>query len=765
MNDIVKSNVSVDKGFFRKERDQFYGNWTIAFWRELFQNSVDAGAKRIAIELRQVDARGSFGNPGAGTGTVTNVVFSDDGHGMTADVLGEVYFKMGKSTKDADGSTIGGFGRARIMTCFSQERYTILTRDRFVVGEGDYFEHGSLGQQLVEMEKYEAALEASGEPGAAASLSALRSDMEMVRQAWTRRGGYPGCRVEVDLDASEPRNWRARPGTMDNMEKALREYLSESQLPCEVTINGKSPEDHYGITDGRLQARKGPVRRTLTVPAHDGGTEQFATVHLSEGKKAAFKGSMVVRVSGASMFRKDISGLDAQVIVEIDPSQSRDALNSNRDGFKGDYDSAVDRLITDLTIDTMTALKDRSSKVEEIGGTEGHIVTAPPDLDNAVKKDLTFEEEDRIVETMGKLPRITSYEAIQNIGIHQDVLRKFLEQAYYGSSFLNTHVIHNGDRGDELNSQLRELRDALYTERRKPDWFFQNAGEKAKAWVLSSLSMRMDEVRRQWQAEQESKITGVHDIYINMESTNAKTRAAAKRHHPSAWDVTTGSGKAMRSLLAVWTAACNVCMEALYQQRPGLSPAVWSTGFVYSLPEETAQGDGWRDVATKAQCVLRPDGQYRLLLNPVNEDGTLRYSLTNEKDLIRILALAKHEVAHLVESYHNETYANALTDVDGEVDQRAAFRKMKAELAAVTAAYAEGRARVHRLDDEPGPRPAERLLAAACGNDREAASGALRWEGGRTATVDTETAYDIPIEDAAENNEQEPRHGMAGNWR
>jgi hypothetical protein len=121
-------------------------------------------------------------------------------------------------------------------------------------------------------------------------------------------------------------------------------------------------------------------------------------------------------------------------------------------------------------------------------------------------------------------------------------------------------------------------------------------------------------------------------------------------------------------------------------------------------------------------------------------------------------------VAHVLESYHNESFGNLVTELDAEVDQKVAFKRMKAELAAVTAAYAEGRARIHKLDNSPGPRPAERLLAGALSNDREAAAQAMDYRGGGVYEVDTDGAYarlverdDVP--DDENNNQNARRYG------
>jgi hypothetical protein len=765
MEQVVTNSLTVDKEFLRKERSQLYADFTIAFWRELFQNSVDAGATKITIAIEERQPR-RYGGQGA-PAKVTSVVFVDNGHGMTEQVLNDVYFKMGRSTKDADGSSIGGFGRARIMTCFSQESYSILTRDRFVNGDGALFQHGSITQQVAMLEKMRDELKDSTAEEAAIDLLGIENDLSILTDLSTGSvkymsgDGFPGCRVHVDIDPTPSKSYYARSGTLENMRAALREYLSESQLQCTVEVNGKPSEEFFGLSEGtKLQARKGPVRRVLKIDGPDGGIP-FATVHTSEGKKAEFKGSLIVRVNGASMYKKEIHGLESQVILEIDPTRSRDALNSNRDGLKREFDREVDKLIADLTLDTMSALKDKSSKVEVISGEKGGITSMAPDINEPIARNFTFGDEDRVIERMAKAPRITSREALHNVGLHHDHLERLLEKTYHAEGFFNDYIAHYHGNEDDLHAQLRQLRDGLYDARRDVEWFFDNAGDLARNWVLSGLSMRFEEERRQRQEEMDARIKGVHDIYISMESSNARTKAAARRHHPTNWDVETGNGKAMRSLLAVWTAACKVSMESLFDLRPAMGAIVWSTGFIYSLPDYIDQGDKSRKVSTAAQCVRLENAEYRLLINPVNEDGTLRFSLTNERDLRRILALAKHEVGHVLEMYHNETFANIITDIDGEVDQRVAFKRMKAEYAAVTAAYSEGRARVHALDKEEGPRPAERLLAAALGNDHDAAREAMSYEGAGVYSVDTDEAYSRLVEPEANveiNNEHAPRY-------
>jgi hypothetical protein len=118
--------ITVPKEFFIKER-RMYSNWQFAFWREFFQNSLDGGATRIDIVMNhEVDRE-------------VSIVFADNGCGMSRETLENVYFRLGATSKEGD-SFVGGFGRARILTCFSMQSYQIRTRNNLVVGDGGDYE-------------------------------------------------------------------------------------------------------------------------------------------------------------------------------------------------------------------------------------------------------------------------------------------------------------------------------------------------------------------------------------------------------------------------------------------------------------------------------------------------------------------------------------------------------------------------------------------------------------------------------------------------
>lgn len=152
-----------------------------AFWRELIQNAVDgngdAGCNKIDIQILN---KGNF----------SRVIFKDDGPGMSKNELEQKYMILGETGKDGK-DTIGGFGMARILTCFAQKRYSIKSCDWMIEGCGQ--------------------------------------DWEYVNEP-TDVGGF-------DLEIDVSRNGH------DELESHLLQYLRQCRLHCKVSINGKMFND------------------------------------------------------------------------------------------------------------------------------------------------------------------------------------------------------------------------------------------------------------------------------------------------------------------------------------------------------------------------------------------------------------------------------------------------------------------------------------------------------------------------------------------
>jgi len=707
---MERRKVTTPKQFFLKERNEGYNNWTLSFWRELFQNSVDAGARNIDIRIETTKPRGSFDQWAPDMPEVVRVVFADDGRGMSKEVLENVYFTVGATTK-GDGNSIGGFGRARLMTCFANVRYSILTTDQFVIGDGAEWVSYGLDDAVTELGHSIGRLQAEWAEGARRAEEGLRADLDLVTAA-REAGGLKGCRVEVDLDPKSG-DYSSNHPSEQRMLDQLKTYLSESQLSPKVTINGQSPEEFFKISDGsRLQARRGPVRDTLAAEV-DGVMTDFATVHTSEGAKAAHKGKLIVRVDGASMYVKNVK-IDKQVIVEVDQKMSRQVLTANRDGFKDQFDTALQGLLSKLVVDPNSALKDKKHERVTVIGEKGSIKAKRPSFEDISRAKMSEAEVIYTRQTERPARVVPANKSqLADFGLPLESIESFIRDFRYGESFVNEKM---WDYDFPHSQAFSSFREAFYDVKwgEEVSVFFEKLPEDARGWVLDILKGRyQQELARVAEAHvKRDVIADMNDIVIHVENTNPVVRAAMRRNDPRNWDIASGKGRQPRALLVAWTEACSVAVETLMKVRPSVKDFVWTTGWCYDTPKYTDQGDRTREHVTEALHLSEGD-KHSFLVNPVTEDGRLAYSPSDADDRQSLQALAMHEVAHVVASWHDETYANILTDIMKSYDFKEANRRMRDAVKAVYAAYDKGRARVQGMDSEPGPRPADRLLAAA----------------------------------------------------
>jgi hypothetical protein len=168
----MSNQVKIGPKFFLNER-RVYRDWKTSWGRENLQNSVDALSSRIDINISPASENTSI------------CVVSDNGIGMTQQTLEDVYFTLGETTKDTN-QTIGGYGKARILTCFSQINYSLHTGYILVSGSGSEY-------------------------------TISKSDKH-----------HDGVNLAVEVDASA-----------EDMRYAIRNYLSLCQLSCDVYLDGE----------------------------------------------------------------------------------------------------------------------------------------------------------------------------------------------------------------------------------------------------------------------------------------------------------------------------------------------------------------------------------------------------------------------------------------------------------------------------------------------------------------------------------------------
>ena len=747
--------VTTPKSFFVSERDKFYSAWVDAFPREFVQNSVDAGAKNLVIDIARAPAKSSFGKD-PGMDWVTRVTFSDDGNGMSRQVLDGVFFALGESTKrDAEGS-VGGFGRARIMQAFSQVRYSIRTRDNFVEGDGptyvvsDVAEAAAAAERLGEMAS-EAAREAaaSGKPASAERLAKAaelhRSDAASVS------GPVKGCVFEVDLDPNGGDSDRRRP-SVERMTKAFKDYFAQSDIKCRVVLNGEEVSPPARRMEKRKQlaatmdagdvpatAKSGKIQ---VLDRSDGRKDVvFGTLYSIKPKDVGDgeRGYLNVRVNGASMYKSSSNSSDHALVLELTPALAREVLTSNRDGMRAPYRDAVDEFTKMMATDAHKALESREG--EEfllLQGGQGHRMRSRPatDYSSEVETPAAAPERLKVLEeqarTSSRTVRYGSWDWDDMVssglgGVDFKEISSFL-QSLKGKDVSDTLLSGFADRAHAMS-----FRETL--ERQGEHTALMLASGTLLGFICDQLKFRVALAEHRKADGYRDKLSSLHDTPIlkrdlappesrygedDRKSRKTAMARAIRRYDPRNWDVETGKGRAPHRLLTAWTVAVDNAVDLLLKTLPKLQNFPYSTGWTFSHKQwdyVSSLGEwGWRNAAAKYLRPNKEDAMCHFLLNPLDdEDFTMRFNPDDPEDRAKLWAYAVHEVAHRVSTDHNEAFASIMTDMF----QRATPAFLKAmdketveSMKAVSRLYGKGRTKAQPMDDEPGPRPTERLLSA-----------------------------------------------------
>jgi hypothetical protein len=296
--------IAVPKSFFVSERDTVYSDWPSAFWREFLSNSIDAGASRILIRTRQAE-----------TGGFT-IDIVDNGKGMGRDIVENVYMSLGASSKTQDSGGIGGFGRARILTCFSHENYRIRSQNLVVTGEGANY--------------------------------SIRETEKTLK----------GCAVSVAINPDYARR----------LHRALPKVLRSCSLRSEILLD-LAPFDRDGhsldffkddemirVDETKLKfkgwSRQGKHFRTL-----EDEISPWADLHVSKGEKA-LKGRAIIRINGMAMYEEFIAS-PVQIVVNLASERAREVLTASRDALRGQFRDPLMKVFTEIASEQKSAFRNK----------------------------------------------------------------------------------------------------------------------------------------------------------------------------------------------------------------------------------------------------------------------------------------------------------------------------------------------------------------------------------------------------------------------
>lgn len=693
------------KSFYASERDRFYNNWVIAFWRELFQNSIDAGSPNIDISLSEVKGKGSFGRDPI-VEDVLRVRFSDTGCGMDERTLRDVYFRPGETTKK-DGATTGGYGRARLMTCFSQVRYMIRTRDMLVEGDGPEFICSTVEEAISERQH---AIEAADNS----------YDQERLLKELDELKSLPfyndGCELEIDINPNEypDRPWRnvSKRLLMDS----LYEYLSQAQLyvdgtnrPLDVFINGEK-------WDKRLN--KGRFVKQLVVTEEGGEDVKLGEVYVNKSENAPCRGQVIFRIEGAPMMSREAS-IPSQVIVELDKKNSRNFLTSNRDGFKGVYQSVINSFIEDIVVDNSSGLQVKDEiEHEVVSGGRGHIEVLSDidafDLKKLISDGAVSERTQDKVEETATRTRVgeIDFDELQKT-LDPNILEKFEHLLKNNiETFLSDY--DSSYWTDLFIEEVKELSLPLA---------FTRAPDNLKEFLVRQLSVRSLSLEEQREAETGDALRHkLHNLHIRSEEPTPTLKAVMRRYNPRNWSAEKGLGGDAAALQAAWQVCCNHAVKALMRVEPNneeLSSGKinMATGWLFKPSQKQYVGPNYVDYRVAAQYTKKND-VHVFLVNPVNDDGKKSFKLSSQKDMQKLMSLALHEAAHICSQRHDEYFSELLTKLIGVFD----FQKngkvsqdIKDAISRTRDIFKEGKTKVQETDATPEGcvRPWEALAAVS----------------------------------------------------
>lgn len=745
--------ISVPKAFFVGERDKFYSNWIEAFPREFVQNSVDAGARNISISIESAPAKGSFGKE-PGKDTVTRVTFEDDGTGMSRQVLENVFFALGESTKRGDDGQTGGFGRARIMQAFSQMRYAIRTREWMVEGDGCDFDVVSAEEGMRTHEGWASALdagasEASGDWRRRERMeAAARLHREEANRLGQEGASLKGCRFEVDLDPDEGDYYSKRP-TADRVREAFEAYFRLSDVKCRVTINGQEVshaprrmETHKKLVATMKEADIPPAARKGEILDRADGRKDvvFATLHgiRAAGMRDGEKGRMNVRVRGASMFMDSANSDDHALVLELVPALAREVLTSNRDGMRNPYRQAVEQFTRSMATDANKALdgRDEEELVLLRGGKGQRIraralaafsgATPEPPADAG-------EEIQRLSQAATGRSRYVEYNAwswgktvekgIE--GVPFEDIKGFLDIVAKGKA--ETFLDSYGDAGVVATFKETLQRQGIHAA-------MAEAPGELVGHLVDNLRYRRALADMEKASAYRDKMGDLHDVVILRKDitpkgdqfTEAERKArrtalmqASRRFDPRNWDQETGKGKSPHQILAAWTVMVDNAVDLLLKSLPTQKPFPYATGWTFSHKKweyvAATRENGWQNVGAR---YLRPNDKDELryfLLNPLEDEAfKLAYDHRDGESMAKMWAMAVHEVAHVASEDHNTAFAYVMTYMLQAASpdfMKAMYREVAEKTKSVSALYGKGRTRSAAMDSEPGERPIQRLLA------------------------------------------------------
>ena len=188
MNTNSQQQITIPPGYFIKAVKAEYSDYQEALWRELFQNSLDAGSTRIDVFVND-----------------SGFTFRDNGCGMDRETLINGMLTLGGTVKGENAT--GGFGQAKNLLTLCHKSYIVKTRNLVVDGSGIYF-HISEADDYLQGTEYEVIPDSDFEWSRYTSLQNLKS---ILVKSDIRNN--KGEKVEIFVNKEDWSHYRTPVGT------------------------------------------------------------------------------------------------------------------------------------------------------------------------------------------------------------------------------------------------------------------------------------------------------------------------------------------------------------------------------------------------------------------------------------------------------------------------------------------------------------------------------------------------------------------------
>ena len=341
----------------------------------------------------------------------------------------------------------------------------------------------------------------------------------------------------------------------------------------------------------------------------------------------------------------------AQVIVEIDSSVAREVLNANRDGMHYKYATVLSAFIDELATDTDSALRSKlKNKSATIRG-KGLLLT------------LRKREEPKVAAALKAAVDLPQAPVEQMVAAALKAAVDLPQAPVEQMVAAPDHKLVLQGQGS-----LADVRDV----RRAAELQSVPIAEiKGDLDGLQLVPRAVVPVKREPEVG-ERYLTNLPDVFIVDDTESESIRKVMDSYNPENWVVGQTQGKKynmggnLYKLLMLWKIACQHAIDAYMSVHKEQKQISWGLGWFFSDDSEA-----------KCEPVA---GGHALLLNPVDEGGRLKFSLRSKADQKRLMAIAKHEVTHMAFSYHDESFAKLMTEIDSAYDEKIVFRQMAEQL-------------------------------------------------------------------------------------